>query len=268
MIRISSPSIAWVALAVVLVPLVVPFGGVTVAGSDPGAAAETGTDVYYQTPGVPSGPPAPAGDSSTYPRYGSLDNRTFTWFVTQQHTYFGGFVSTFLKAIHPEAVQARSDGTALGDVLLGAWGDTRRRLLWDQLVLHAQFPQENPAVAFQAYRLRLSHALRVQGLRKSSLLMDVLVNLLPSRPLLRSLEKDQVGGQALQELILITGYEHALGVQQGLGSVVMEFLRWGIVPCWKGIGFTREVLFWDFNGWSQKVSLINGSEWRSIRKRI
>ncbi|MBI5776835.1 MAG: cytochrome ubiquinol oxidase subunit I, partial [Nitrospirae bacterium] len=25
-------------------------------------------------------------------RYGSLDNRTFVWFVTQQHTYFGGFV--------------------------------------------------------------------------------------------------------------------------------------------------------------------------------
>ena len=83
---------AWVALAVVLVLLVVPFGAVTVAGSDPGAAAETGIDVYYQTPGVPSGPSAPAGDSSTYPRYGSLDNRTFTWFVTQQHTYFGGFV--------------------------------------------------------------------------------------------------------------------------------------------------------------------------------
>ena len=92
MIRISSPPLAWVALAFVLVLLVIPFGAVTVAGSDPGPTSETGTDVYYQTPGVPSGPSAPVGDSSTYPRYGSLDNRTFTWFVTQQHTYFGGFV--------------------------------------------------------------------------------------------------------------------------------------------------------------------------------
>lgn len=89
--RHSKP-VAWVALAFVLVLLVIPFGAVTVAGSDPGPTAETATDVYYKTAGVPSGPVAPAGDPSTYPRYGSLDNRTFVWFVTQQHTYFGGFV--------------------------------------------------------------------------------------------------------------------------------------------------------------------------------
>lgn len=75
-----------------LVLLAIPFGAATLAGSDPGPPPETATDVYYQTPGVPSGPAAPAGNPSTYPRYGSLDNRTFVWFVTQQHTYFGGFV--------------------------------------------------------------------------------------------------------------------------------------------------------------------------------
>ncbi len=72
--------------------LVVPFGAAGMVGSDGGATAEPATDVYYKTQGIPSGPPAPAGDASTYPRYGSLDNRTFVWFVTQQHTYFGGFV--------------------------------------------------------------------------------------------------------------------------------------------------------------------------------
>ncbi len=54
--------------------------------------AAGGRDIYYKTPGVPIGPPAPAPDSLVYPRYGSLDNRVFLWFVTQQHTYFGGFV--------------------------------------------------------------------------------------------------------------------------------------------------------------------------------
>ena len=92
MIRRCSKSVAGAALAVVLALLVIPFGAATLAGSDSGPADETATDVYYQTPGVPSGPPAPVGDPLTYPRYGSLDNRTFVWFVTQQHTYFGGFV--------------------------------------------------------------------------------------------------------------------------------------------------------------------------------
>lgn len=53
---------------------------------------ESSQDIYYKTPGVPSGPPAPAADLGAYPRYGSFDNRTLVWFVTQQHTYFGGFV--------------------------------------------------------------------------------------------------------------------------------------------------------------------------------
>jgi len=79
-------------VAFVLALLVAPLGAATGSGTEAGPATETATDVYYKTTGVPHGPSAPAGDASTYPRYGSLDNRTFVWFVTQQHTYFGGFV--------------------------------------------------------------------------------------------------------------------------------------------------------------------------------
>lgn len=49
-------------------------------------------DVYFKTQGVPSGPPAPPAEEITYPRIASLDSRLIVWFVTQQHTYFGGFV--------------------------------------------------------------------------------------------------------------------------------------------------------------------------------
>jgi cytochrome bd-type quinol oxidase subunit 1 len=54
--------------------------------------AESSTDVYFGTEGIPQGPPAPAPDETVYPRIGSLDSRLLVWFVTQQHTYFGGFV--------------------------------------------------------------------------------------------------------------------------------------------------------------------------------
>ncbi|WP_447984445.1 cytochrome ubiquinol oxidase subunit I [Nitrospira sp. Nam74] len=59
------------------------------------AAAEdllSSKDVYYKTDGVPMGPPAPTSEAIVYPRYGSFDSRLLVWFVTQQHTYFGGFV--------------------------------------------------------------------------------------------------------------------------------------------------------------------------------
>jgi hypothetical protein len=81
----------WCLLLLLLAMLAVPFGTGLAAG-DTAAPTEPSTDIYYKTPGVPNGPSAPAGDASTYPRYGSFDNRTFLWFVTQQHTYFGGFV--------------------------------------------------------------------------------------------------------------------------------------------------------------------------------
>src|SRR5437763_16426716 len=55
-------------------------------------APQAAQDIYYKTEGVPVGPPAPSSVATVYPRYGSLDNRVLVWFVTQQHTYFGGFV--------------------------------------------------------------------------------------------------------------------------------------------------------------------------------
>jgi len=67
-------------------------GPVALALSPPGQPIETSRDVYYKTDAVPVGPPAPAPDAITYPRYGWMDNRLLVWFVTQQHTYFGGFV--------------------------------------------------------------------------------------------------------------------------------------------------------------------------------
>lgn len=54
-------------------------------------AADT-VDHYYKTPGTPYGPAAPVPEETVYQRYGAMDNRLLVWFVTQQHTYFGGFV--------------------------------------------------------------------------------------------------------------------------------------------------------------------------------
>ena len=54
--------------------------------------AESSTDVYFGTEGTPQGPAAPTPHETVYPRVGSLDSRVLVWFVTQQHTYFGGFV--------------------------------------------------------------------------------------------------------------------------------------------------------------------------------
>lgn len=54
--------------------------------------AEGTTDLYFKTPGTPAGPPAPSPQETVYSRIGSFDSRLLVWFVTQQHTYFGGFV--------------------------------------------------------------------------------------------------------------------------------------------------------------------------------
>ncbi len=54
--------------------------------------AESTTDLYFKTPGTPQGPPAPSPQETIYSRIGSFDSRLLVWFVTQQHTYFGGFV--------------------------------------------------------------------------------------------------------------------------------------------------------------------------------
>jgi hypothetical protein len=61
-------------------------------GSQSPSFAEDATDLYFKTPGVPQGPPAPSPQETVYSRIGSFDSRLLVWFVTQQHTYFGGFV--------------------------------------------------------------------------------------------------------------------------------------------------------------------------------
>ena len=52
---------------------------------------EPAQDVYYQTQGVPQGVAA-EDIESVYPQWRLVDNRILIWVVTQQHTYFGGFV--------------------------------------------------------------------------------------------------------------------------------------------------------------------------------
>jgi cytochrome bd ubiquinol oxidase subunit I len=54
--------------------------------------AEETADLYYKIPGMPQGPAAPSPTETIYSRVGSFDSRLLVWFVTQQHTYFGGFV--------------------------------------------------------------------------------------------------------------------------------------------------------------------------------
>src|SRR5215467_4745317 len=61
-------------------------------GDQPSAYADDAVDLYFNTPGTPQGPSAPSPAETAYARYGSFDNRLLVWFVTQQHTYFGGFV--------------------------------------------------------------------------------------------------------------------------------------------------------------------------------
>ena len=59
---------------------------------EPPVQAPPGTDIYYGTPGRPASEPAPRLSTTDYPRYGKVDSRLAIWVVTQQHTYFGGFV--------------------------------------------------------------------------------------------------------------------------------------------------------------------------------
>src|SRR5215208_3801440 len=71
--------------------LAVILGLVGWAFPDTGFAEES-RDVYFNTQGTPQGPAAPAPHETVYSRIGSSDSRLLVWFVTQQHTYFGGFV--------------------------------------------------------------------------------------------------------------------------------------------------------------------------------
>ena len=81
----------WIVLALLFLAAGVPAG----SSAEPAPSlghADQAEDIYYHTTARPIGPPAPDSGSISYPRYGSLDNRLLVWFVTQQHTYFGGFV--------------------------------------------------------------------------------------------------------------------------------------------------------------------------------
>ncbi len=66
--------------------------GIEGVGAEPGPATALPKDIYFQSQGEPIGPSAPSAEQTVYGTYGSLDNRLLVWFVTQQHTYFGGFV--------------------------------------------------------------------------------------------------------------------------------------------------------------------------------
>ncbi len=52
---------------------------------------EKAQDMFYQTPGTIDGPAA-AESPRSYSTIPFVNNRVVVWFVTQQHTYFGGFV--------------------------------------------------------------------------------------------------------------------------------------------------------------------------------
>ena len=57
----------------------------------PTIEGQAGQDIFYQTPGSISSPSV-AESPQGYSSYPLVDNRLVVWFVTQQHTYFGGFV--------------------------------------------------------------------------------------------------------------------------------------------------------------------------------
>lgn len=77
-----------------LLTLVIGLGGLaapSLCGAESLDAFETSADIFYQTQGVPSGPSV----REIQPAYANIpfvNNRVLVWVVTQQHTYFGGFV--------------------------------------------------------------------------------------------------------------------------------------------------------------------------------
>ena len=84
MSKLSPFNLALCFLLFVLLPATTVFSEETLYGDPP-------RDVYYQTEGVPQGVAAEE-IQSVYPQWQMVDNRILIWIVTQQHTYFGGFV--------------------------------------------------------------------------------------------------------------------------------------------------------------------------------
>ncbi len=68
------------------------FGGLSWAAQvESDGFVEEPQDIFYQTPGTIEGPAASESPLS-YSDLPFVNNRLVVWFVTQQHTYFGGFV--------------------------------------------------------------------------------------------------------------------------------------------------------------------------------
>jgi cytochrome bd-type quinol oxidase subunit 1 len=68
------------------------YGELSELEAQQAGASAAGTDVYYGTPGGPSSEAAPISSAADYPRYRNFNSRLAIWVVTQQHTYFGGFL--------------------------------------------------------------------------------------------------------------------------------------------------------------------------------
>jgi len=74
-----------------LVLLLILVGGSLATEPVPHVMAQEGQDIFYQVPGFIVGPAASESPRS-YSTIPFVNNRLVVWFVTQQHTYFGGFV--------------------------------------------------------------------------------------------------------------------------------------------------------------------------------
>jgi cytochrome bd ubiquinol oxidase subunit I len=98
LIRRTRPLLGGLLVLVVLLSLVFTIHRASASGfrhtvqADVVGSSVSGTDVYYGTPGVPSSDAAPRASSGDYPSYRNINNRLAIWIITQQHTYFGGFV--------------------------------------------------------------------------------------------------------------------------------------------------------------------------------
>ena len=68
------------------------YGGLPELEVQEAVTSFPGTDVYYRTSGGASSEAAPRSSPADYPRYRNLNSRLAIWVVTQQHTYFGGFL--------------------------------------------------------------------------------------------------------------------------------------------------------------------------------
>ena len=99
------------------VPLLVVFAALGIGwGLQSQSFAEDATDLYFKTPGTPQGPPAPSPQETVYSRIGSFDSRLLVWFITQLHTYFGGFVLAlpiFCVLLEFLGLSSRKPGLAL-----------------------------------------------------------------------------------------------------------------------------------------------------------